>query len=227
MEKQKMKSARSGPHWKAEYIPKLTDKEIKENHKHFSERVSLYEEKGLDFVRSRQFILEKIAPLKGSILEIGTGTGYTTLSLAKAGYKIISIDNDVNSLKTAAMNLAYEGLLPNVRFYVMDGKSLTFENDSFNNIVVVNLFHHIKGIDEILSEIDRVLSINGKAILADFNEKGMSIVGHVHKGEGRTHEDHSPGRDHVYSYFHALGYDIQSYDEACHWLLIAVKKNIK
>ena len=205
------------------YIPKLIDKEIEENHIQFSKRASLYKKRGLDFVKGREFILEKASFVEGTILEIGTGTGHMTLCLAKAGYKIVSIDKDKESLKIAAMNLAYEKLLSNVTFYVMDGKCLTFADDSFKNIVAVDMFHHIKERDKLFAEIDRVLCVGGKALLADFNEKGMAIIEDVHKGEGRIHESFGIARNHAYDYFYNLKYKIQSYDETHHWALIAQK----
>ena len=207
-----------------QYFPKLTDKEIEENHKHFSERVSLYKKRDLDFLGSREFILEKAEGLKGSILEIGSGTGYTALCLAKAGYTFISIDKDKEALKTTALNLAYENVLSSVKFYVMDGKAPVFADNSFRNVVIVNLFHHINGVDKMLSEVDRVLATNGKLILADFNERGMKIVNSVHKEEGRMHIDCGVSKDYIYSYFHSLGYVIRSYEDRCHWILIAEKK---
>jgi len=206
------------------YIPKLTPKEIEQNHKRFKQRISLYKEKGLDFVRSRGFILEKAGLPQGSILEIGAGTGYTTLVLARAGYKFISIDKDKEALKIAALNLAYENTLTCVKFYAMDGQSMSFANDSFENIIVVSLFHHIDNVDGILSEIDRVLCMNGKLILADFNRKGMEIVNFVHKQEGRIHQDSGVSRDYISSYLYKLGYEISNYEEEHHWVLIAAKK---
>jgi|GEM_PF-112961 len=209
------------------YIPKLSHKEIEENHKHFSKRLLIYKKKGLDFVKSRKFILEKAYPLQGSLMELGAGTGYTTLVLAKAGYKFISIDKDKDALKTAALNLAYEKVLSNVKFYVMDGKSMDFGNENFENIVCVNLFHHIDNVNKMLSEIDRVLCINGKVILADFNKKGMGIVDTVHKQEGRVHKNSGVTKDSISSYFHGLGYEIKDYEDKCHWVLVInkLKKN--
>ena len=206
------------------YTPKLTKKEIEENHRHFAERMRLYKRLGLDFTNSRKFILKRTQPLRGKILEIGSGNGYTTLSLAKAGYKFTSIDNDKESLKRTALNLAYEKLLPSVEFYVMDGRKLSFNNGSFNNIILVNLFHHIDKVDNILSEIDRVLRIGGKIIMADFNKLGMKIIGSVHKKEGRTHEDSGVTKDYVHSYYKDLGYEIKDYNDKHHWVLIAEKK---
>lgn len=206
------------------YTPRFTKKEIDENHRHFSERVGLYKNLGLDFTNSRKFIMEKSKPLRGNILEIGSGNGYTTLAFAKAGYKFISIDNDREALKRTALNLAYEKLLSNVEFYVMDGKSLSFDSGSFNNVIIVNLFHHIEKVEDVLLETDRVLQVEGKLIMADFNKKGMEIINSVHKKEGRKHEDSGVTKDYVYSYYKGLGYEIKDYKDRYHWVLIAEKK---
>ena len=205
-------------------MPRLPVNKIEENHKHLSRRMLLYKERGLDFVKSREFILKKAQLLQGGILEIGTGNGYTTLALAKRGHTFISIDKDKEPLKTTALNLAYENVLTNVKFYVMDGRTLDFASGSFKNVVVVNLFHHVDDINKILSEIDRVLCANGKAVLADFNKDGMAIVEAVHKQEGRMHENSNVTRDYIYSYLYGLGYKIESYEEKCHWVLIAIKE---
>lgn len=206
-----------------QYIPKLTSEEVEQNHQHFSKRVSLYKQRDLDFLNSREFIFEKAGCLQGRVLEIGSGTGYTTLALAKAGYKFISIDKDKEALKITALNLAYEHLLANVKFYEMDGKLLGFADNSFESVVIVNLFHHINGVIEVLSEADRVLCSNGKLILADFNKRGMEIIDSVHKEEGRIHIDCGITKDYVYSYFHGLGYELKSYEDRCHWALIGEK----
>jgi ubiquinone/menaquinone biosynthesis C-methylase UbiE len=205
------------------YIPELTDMEIKENHRHFEERASVYKRKGLDFMKSREFIIGKAGPLKGRILEIGAGNGHTTLALAKAGHKFTAIDNDRESLKVAAMNLAYGKVLDNVELYLMDGRSLTFADDSFDNVVIVNLFHHVSDVERLLSEADRVLHESGKLVLADFNKDGMEIISSVHAQEGRTHESSGVSRDQVYSYLNAADYEIEKYNEKYHWILIAEK----
>jgi ubiquinone/menaquinone biosynthesis C-methylase UbiE len=205
------------------YMPEPAYQEVKENYEHFIKRVSLYRSKGLDFQKSRRFILEKAHPIEGSILEIGTGTGYTTVALAEKNLRFISIDKDKEALKTAALNLAHKKLLSNVELYVMDGAAMSFKSAGFNNIICVNLFHHISGIDKMLAEIDRVLCLNGRVILADFNRKGIKIVEQVHSSEGRMHADSGVSEDYVCSYFRALGYEVKRYGEECHWALIGKK----
>lgn len=187
------------------------------------ERVSIFKKRGFDFSRSLRFVLKKAEPLHGSILEIGTGTGHTMLALAKAGYELTSIDKDKNALKIAALNLAYAKLLPLVEFHAMDGKKLKFKNNSFNNIIAVSVFHHINSVEKMLIEIDRVLSKNGKIVFADFNSKGMAIVNSVHRHEGGVHECTDATKGKIFSYFHGLGYDMDSYNSKSHWAIIGKK----
>jgi len=205
------------------YIPKLNDTEIEDNHRHFEERASVYKRKGLDFMKSREFIIGTAGPLKGRVLEIGAGKGHNKLALVKMGYRFTAVDNDRESLKITAMNLAYEKALDSVELYVMDGRSLTFADGSFDSVVIVNLFHHVSDVERLLSEADRVLCEGGKLVLADFNGKGMEIIGSVHGQEGRTHEDSGVSRGRVYSYLNGLGYKTERYDEDHHWILIAKK----
>jgi ubiquinone/menaquinone biosynthesis C-methylase UbiE len=206
------------------YVPKLTKKEIDENRGYFTERVNLYKSLGLDFADSRKFIIKKAQPLCDRILEVGSGNGYTSVALAKWGYRFISIDNDRESLRKTALNLAHEKLLSNVELHVMDGKNLSFDNGSFRSVIIVNLFHHIDKVNDILLEINRVLSAGGKAIMADFNKKGMEIINSVHEREGRTHEDSGVTKDYIHSYYKSLGYEIKEYKDRHHWALIARKK---
>ena len=70
-----------------QFIPDISTEEIKAGHKSFKDRISIYKRSGLDFIGSRELMIDKAEPLQGSILEIGTGTGYATITLARAGYK--------------------------------------------------------------------------------------------------------------------------------------------
>jgi ubiquinone/menaquinone biosynthesis C-methylase UbiE len=205
------------------YIPRPDHKSVKENHRIFKERIDVYKRRDFDTLKSRRSILETVHPFKGEILEIGTGTGHTTLTLAKAGYRLVSVDKDRQALKTAALNLAHEGLLSKVEFHIMDAKALKFKYGTFKNIVAVNLFHHVKNAEKMFSEIDRVLSSDGRIVFADFNEKGMRVVNEIHKEEGRVHENTKVTKDKAFSYFHALGYEMRERKNRFHWVLVGRK----
>ncbi|NQT33264.1 MAG: class I SAM-dependent methyltransferase [Candidatus Omnitrophica bacterium] len=206
------------------YAPALTGKQAEDNHKLFNERRILYKEKGLDFLKSREFILKKTGPLQGNILDVGSGKGIMALSLAKAGYSFTSVDNKEEMLRITALNLAYENLLSKAELYVMDAYLLEFGENSFNNVFIVEALHHMDDIEGIFSEVDRVLSQKGKLVLADFNKEGMKIVNLIHAHEGHKHESSFIGRDEAESWLNRNGYKIKKYEDKCHWILIADKK---
>lgn len=206
-----------------EYVPELTSEEIEEVHKHFEERLALYRDRGLDFNKYRKFLLDRASSLEGNILELGTGTGYTTVTLAREGYKFTSIDTDKEALKTTAARLAYNKVLRNVKFYVMDATRLEFDDDSFQSIIAINLLHHVSDIEKLLSEADRVLCAKGKIIISDFNEEGRKIVDKVHSEEGRSHDHPIADQEKIRSFFGEKGYKIEEFDNSGHWVLIAEK----
>ena len=207
-----------------EYIPKLTDEKIEEVHKHFEERLAVYKNRGLDFDKYRKFLLDRASSLEGNILELGTGTGYTTVTLARAGYKFTTIDTDEEALRTTAARLAYDKVLPNVKFYVMDATRLEFGNGSFKSIIAINLLHHVSEVEKLLSEADRVLCAKGKIVISDFNEEGQKIIDAVHKKEGRSHDHPVADKGRIRSFFNEKGYKTEGFESTGHWVLIAEKR---
>ncbi|MFH1845972.1 MAG: class I SAM-dependent methyltransferase [Candidatus Omnitrophota bacterium] len=207
-----------------EYIPKVTEAEREEVHRHYEERLALYRNRGLDFDEYRKFMLDKIAPLESDILELGTGTGYTAVFLAKKGYKFISIDTDEQALKTTAARLDYDKVLSNVKFHIMDATCLEFANDSFKSIIAVNVLHHVAEPEKFLLEADRVLYPKGKIIISDFNEEGLQIIDTVHREEGRSHDHPIADQDQICLFFEKQGYKINRFENRGHWIMIAQKR---
>ena len=206
------------------YEPELTNEEIEKNHEFFEERRNVYKAMGLDFLKSREVILDRAGPLRDDILDIGSGRGVMALSLARKGYDFVSIDNNEEMLKITALNLAYENLLKKADLQVMDAYSLDFDDNSFDTVVMVEALHHIDDVEGILSEIDSVLRKDGKLVLSDFNKTGMQIVDRVHNREGREHVDLSTGTNKVNYQLLRRGYKITNYNDACHWTIIAERK---
>lgn len=206
------------------YSPIFTEKEIKANGLIVKARRDLYESKGLDFFKSREFILDKAGDLSGRILEIGSGRGNTALSLARAGYNFTSIDVEPEMLKCTALNLAGEGFLEKAELLLMDGYKMLFEDNSFNNIIMIEALHHIHDAEGLFKEIDRVLCSKGKLVLSDFNKKGIEIIEGVHRSEGHTHESSSVGMKETERWFLSRGYKLEKWEHDCHWLVLGVKK---
>lgn len=218
-------SLKRGRAVKTEYSPEITVKAIRENHGHFRMRQKLYRNTGFDHIKNRDSILKRARPLYGEILEIGTGRGYMSLVLARKGFRIITVDSDADALRTAALNLAHEKKARYARFFRMDAGSLSFPDQSFDHIVSVYFFHHVKNRDSVFREMDRVLKPAGRLIVADFNRKGIRLIEAVHREENKIHENTGIGKEEIRSFLSGLDYRIQEYDEEYHWTLICEKKD--
>lgn len=102
-------------------------------------------------------------------LDIGCGTG--VFSVLFKDY--IGIDISPRFIKYAKKKY-------NREFYVMDAINIEFQNNSFDNVLIVGLLHHLndKTFLKVISEIKRVLKKNGQAlILEDVPASSMNIIG--------------------------------------------------
>ncbi|MBU0533411.1 MAG: class I SAM-dependent methyltransferase [Candidatus Omnitrophica bacterium] len=161
---------------------------VLENYKRYLERVNFCKNFGYDIEQERNFILKESKPIKGNILEIGTGKGYFTIELAKEGYSFTSVDISEKEQEFAMLNLAYLGLEKQVNFKIDNAEDLSFKNESFDVIFAINAIHHFTSPFKAMDEFIRVAKLKGKIILSDFNEEGMKMIGKIHLSEGRKHE---------------------------------------
>ena len=162
--------------------------EVINNYKEYCARQELYLKFGYDSEKERQFIIENAIPIDEEILDIGTGKGYLAVELARKGYYFSSIDIDDECLHIARLNLKYFSFESNVKITKQNAEQLSFKDNSFNTVFMINTLHHLKHPYKVLSEIIRVISIQGKLVIGDFSEEGFEFMDKIHSMEGKTHE---------------------------------------
>lgn len=89
---------------------------------------------------------ERLKPyLNGqTIIDIGCGNGGFSLKLSNEGYKVSSLDVQNKS--------AFDEVVPQL----FNGKSLPFENQSFDTALLITVLHHTLSQKELISEALRV-----------------------------------------------------------------------
>ncbi|UTD02936.1 class I SAM-dependent methyltransferase [Treponema socranskii subsp. buccale] len=104
-------------------------------------------------------ILSKYFIIPGKILDIGCGTGRTTIALSKLGYDVIGIDYSSKMIEEAKKMASY------IRYYVQDTRELSFDSGlfdyalfSFNGLMLLETYADRK---KATLEISRVLKYNG------------------------------------------------------------------
>lgn len=203
-------------------ILKLNTAEIEENKKRFLERVSLYRSYGYDQVKCREFIIQKAGPIKGEILEIGTGKGYLTTLLAKKTENIITVDISKEEQHLATLNAAAEGVLGSIKFNICNAAKLPYADNCFDLVISANAFHHFENPFAVIQEMIRVCK--NKLVITDFNKEGFEIIRTIHRDEGRKHEEQHGDFGIVGVYLKEHGFSVKRFEEYCQIVYVAQKK---
>ena len=100
----------------------------------------------------------------GRSLEIGAGTGYFTLNLARAGMVSDPAATDISQGMLDALSASAEGLGVEVETARCESASLPFEDDSFDLVFGHAVLHHLPDLDASFREFRRVLRPGGRLV---------------------------------------------------------------
>ena len=109
------------------------------------------------------------SPSEGRFLEVGTGTGWDTILIAKntLNVQISAVDLSDQMLKFATYNASREGVDNKISFIKGDAKALPFEDETFDAVFSHHMLHHLSEPEKMLSEIKRVVKSDGAIIIRD------------------------------------------------------------
>ena len=139
-----------------------------------------YEETHSDPAQLRRLLAFLSPQGKEVFLDLGTGSGYVGMALAKAhpACSVIGLDVAEMAIKQDVENANQQGL-PNTDFRVFDGVTLPFTDSYFDGAVCRYAFHHFPRWETTLGEIARTVRSGGKFVLADpvRNEEDETGIG--------------------------------------------------
>jgi len=108
-----------------------------------------------------------------TVLDAGCGDGYgTNLVSGKAGMAV-GIDVSTETTQAAARKYDRENLL----YFPTDGKRMGLKSDYFDICCSFEVFEHINGVEEYLSEIRRVLKPGGRLVVSTPNKDIYPMAG--------------------------------------------------
>lgn len=113
-------------------------------------------------------LLQNIPTAEGRILEIGCGSGITTVELARScPNKIFAIDSDSELVKKTLTRIKNSNLRRRVVVRKDTAVHLAFRNNTFSEIFSFLTFHHVKEWKRALQESYRVLTPGGNLYIED------------------------------------------------------------
>jgi ubiquinone/menaquinone biosynthesis C-methylase UbiE len=101
-------------------------------------------------------------PVRGSVLELGCGTGKLWLENSDripVELEVILSDISAGMVQEARNNIG--GIRPDFRFEVIDAQLIPFNESVFDMVIAVHMLYHMSELDKALKEIQRVLKSTG------------------------------------------------------------------
>jgi excisionase family DNA binding protein len=120
----------------------------------------------------REIIFSQIKVEKEDIVaDIGAGTGYLTIELAKKAAQVIAVDNSSQMLSVAREEAGKAGL-SNIHFLEGNAEELPLENETMDMVFANMLLHHVNDPPIVFREMYRILKSGGKVMVTDISEHG-------------------------------------------------------
>jgi 2-polyprenyl-3-methyl-5-hydroxy-6-metoxy-1,4-benzoquinol methylase len=189
----------------------FSDDELKANHEMVEARNAAHRRFGYDAIASVRFVLGKAQPLRGRVLDIGTGKGRFLVPLARQVAEVTTVDISPSEQRYAVMEAMHAGVADRIRFVIHDARRLPWPSGVFDAVVSWNVFHHLDHPERVLSEMIRMVRPNGKLVLADFDSQGFRMMDEIHKAEGRTHPHPPSGFPRWRAYLRRQGFTVRRF----------------
>lgn len=124
-----------------------------------------FDERSLRYVRERA---ERMLPRTryGSVLEVGSGTGFFLLNLWQSGYVEEAHATDISPRMLQVCAESARRIGCDLRVRVADAERLPYEDGAFDLVVGHAFLHHIPDPQESLAEMFRVLRPGGALFIA-------------------------------------------------------------
>ncbi len=107
-----------------------------------------------------------VPPTYARSLEIGSGTGYFSLNMLRAGMIERATCTDISTGMLAALSANAKRLGLEVQAVPADAESLPFADESFDLVLGHAVLHHIPNLAKAFEEFERVLTPGGMVLFA-------------------------------------------------------------
>ncbi len=116
--------------------------------------------------------LSRITSGNEVVLDIGAGSGYFSLVVAKrlSGGRVICLDLSEEMLRRLERNAGRQGFEDRVQILKGEASSVDIQDESIDIAVSNGVFHELSNPNIVLREMHRVLKPNGWVIVTDFRD---------------------------------------------------------
>jgi len=139
------------------------------------ELIERFESKERDEYQKPELVLEYLGDLsKKTIIDIGAGSGYFTMKLARKANKVIAADVNDKFLEYISKRTQSEKL-ENIELRKTPYDSPLIKNKEVDMIFLANTYHHIENRQAYFEKAKEGLKPNGELVIVDFFKKETPV----------------------------------------------------
>ncbi len=139
---------------------------------------------GEEFCSFTDFLDELVREINpadnATVLDVGTGTGRMSVTLALNGYRVVTgepaDDNSVYARKEWREHARKVNVEDKIEFKPYAAESMPFSNGEFDAVFIMGSFHHLADRDAALKECCRVTSPGGTVCIIEPTEAGIARI---------------------------------------------------
>lgn len=141
----------------------------------------------------RSFALSLLKYPGEKVLDVGTGDCACIASIvASQGILVLAIDKHDSTITAARKFVDRHHIGQRVRLLQDDITASALPSDSFRNIVCFNVLHHVPQFDNALAELHRILTLDGRLIISEFDENRDGFLGRLERAVDRLFRSVTP-----------------------------------
>lgn len=141
-----------------------------------SELIKRFESQERDAYQQPEKVLAYIGDVSNkTILDIGAGSGYFSIRLAKKGAYVIAGDVDDEFLNYIKERVKKEHLDTLIEVRKLPYDSPALKEEEVDKVIIVNTYHHIEDRSVYFSKVLNGLKQDGELIVIDFFKKDLPI----------------------------------------------------
>lgn len=150
------------------------------------QRMSLKEKSGINVLQNDEFditinnniVAKKLS--KGSkVLELGCGSGWLCLELARNGYDVVGIDIALEPLRIGKEYSKRKGMENTIDYVQAHVSFLPFRKDVFEGLFSFHTIHHVPNLSNLCPELKRVLKQDGVLSIYEHRDNLLSNLGRI------------------------------------------------
>ncbi len=141
------------------------------NQRPFEELVAHFEDPSRDEWQKPDAVLAQLGDLQGKkVMDIGSGTGYFSFRMAKAGAQVICADVDERFLEyiTKKVNQSETWATPRMETRKVPFDSPALKAKEVDLVLIVDTYHHIENRIDYFKAVKKGLKPNGRLVVIDF-----------------------------------------------------------